>query len=1008
LPARIIGLAMSGDGTKIFAAGYSAGTQAFGTNGIYVSVDEGGSWVRGTQPTNFTWVTCVSDGSRAFGVDLYRNFWTGGQITNYWNTVGNLAGAAGSAIDLQCVGSNQFRVVQYSGPGTLYASTTITAPQSALDAKVNRTGDTMTGALTDWAGFVGDGSGLTALNPAYLVSGMAGINISGNAATATTAMNLSGNVSDAQLSANVALRGSANSFTTTNTFAGVLLATNQANLIAGTFTGNVLGNVSGAAGTASSFTGSLAGDVTGTQGATVVATVGGQTAAMVAAGTTAANAATSAATANALVKRDSAGNFTAGTITANLAGNAATAVLAANVVAGISITNAFITNSVFAGNGSGLTNLNAGQLTGVVPLAHLPGFLLTNAAAGVTLAGTFTGTLNGNASTATSAITAATANNFSGPLAGDVTGTQGAIVVAAVGGQTAANIAAGASAANAATSTATANAVVKRDASGNFSAGIITANLAGSATLAINVVAGISITNAFITNSVFAGNGSGLTNLNASQLTGVVALAQLPGLLLTNAAAGVTLAGTFTGTLNGNAATATSAITAETANNFSGSLVGDVTGTQDATVVSSVGGLVATNIASGASAANAATSANTAGSIVKRDASGNFSAGTATLNGDLYLPGTTASAGIIYSGGSPLIQSYGTQNFFAGSGAGNLTMSGAYNAGVGYTALQKNTSGNFNTAIGDQALYSNTNGNQNTANGYDALYSNTSGQENTACGFEALLLNTSGSNNIALGYQAGWLNTGNSNIDIGNVGVASDNNIIRIGSGQTRTFIAGSMQMSGNVVMNDNDIQFRNDSYHGVGWYGGGKLFAGVNVNGPVLYGGSGGGLGCTGNGNNLVLVWNSSGNVGIGTTSPGYPLTMSSGAYCSSAGVWTSVSDRNSKEAFTAINPRAVLEKVSALPITEWKYKVEADGTEHIGPMAQDFHAAFGLNGNDDKHISTVDEGGVALAAIQGLNQKVNEKDAKIQEQAAEIADLKLRLEKLEQLVTEKLGGAK
>jgi hypothetical protein len=47
---------------------------------------------------------------------------------------------------------------------------------------------------------------------------------------------------------------------------------------------------------------------------------------------------------------------------------------------------------------------------------------------------------------------------------------------------------------------------------------------------------------------------------------------------------------------------------------------------------------------------------------------------------------------------------------------------------------------------------------------------------------------------------------------------------------------------------------------------------------------------------------------------------------------------------------------------------------------MAQDFHAAFGLNGADDKHISVVDEGVVALAAIQGLNQKLDEKAAEIQ----------------------------
>jgi hypothetical protein len=74
---------------------------------------------------------------------------------------------------------------------------------------------------------------------------------------------------------------------------------------------------------------------------------------------------------------------------------------------------------------------------------------------------------------------------------------------------------------------------------------------------------------------------------------------------------------------------------------------------------------------------------------------------------------------------------------------------------------------------------------------------------------------------------------------------------------------------------------------------------------------------------------------------------------------------------------------------------------------MAQDFYAAFGV-GPDDKHITTVDEGGVALAAIRGLNEKVEAKDLKIQEQAAEIAELKTRLEKLEQLMTEKLGGAK
>jgi len=62
---------------------------------------------------------------------------------------------------------------------------------------------------------------------------------------------------------------------------------------------------------------------------------------------------------------------------------------------------------------------------------------------------------------------------------------------------------------------------------------------------------------------------------------------------------------------------------------------------------------------------------------------------------------------------------------------------------------------------------------------------------------------------------------------------------------------------------------------------------------------------------------------------------------------------------------------------------------------VAQDFHAAFGL-GADDKHIADVDEGGVALAAIQGLNQKLNAKDAEIQDLKQSVAELKELVEKL------------
>jgi hypothetical protein len=63
---------------------------------------------------------------------------------------------------------------------------------------------------------------------------------------------------------------------------------------------------------------------------------------------------------------------------------------------------------------------------------------------------------------------------------------------------------------------------------------------------------------------------------------------------------------------------------------------------------------------------------------------------------------------------------------------------------------------------------------------------------------------------------------------------------------------------------------------------------------------------------------------------------------------------------------------------------------------MAQDFHAAFQLNGSDDRHISVVDESGVALAAIQGLNQKLNQKDAEIQELKHSVEELKMMVQSL------------
>jgi hypothetical protein len=102
--------------------------------------------------------------------------------------------------------------------------------------------------------------------------------------------------------------------------------------------------------------------------------------------------------------------------------------------------------------------------------------------------------------------------------------------------------------------------------------------------------------------------------------------------------------------------------------------------------------------------------------------------------------------------------------------------------------------------------------------------------------------------------------------------------------------------------------------------------------------------------------------------------------------GSWACTSDRHVKQDFAAVDVEAILRKVVDLPITTWRFKTQPEKMRHMGPMAQDFRAAFGL-GTDDKTITQVDVNGVALAAIQGLNAKL---EARVAEQARELAELR------------------
>ena len=126
------------------------------------------------------------------------------------------------------------------------------------------------------------------------------------------------------------------------------------------------------------------------------------------------------------------------------------------------------------------------------------------------------------------------------------------------------------------------------------------------------------------------------------------------------------------------------------------------------------------------------------------------------------------------------------------------------------------------------------------------------------------------------------------------------------------------------------------------------------------------------------------------GTTSPTIRFEIQEdGDIAITGGVVVHASSRELKQNFAAADPQAILERVANLPVTYWNYTKDDPSERHLGPVAEDFYASFGL-GDNDKYIALNDSVGVALAAVQGLHQQLQARDQ-------EITDLKARLAALE-----------
>jgi len=321
--------------------------------------------------------------------------------------------------------------------------------------------------------------------------------------------------------------------------------------------------------------------------------------------------------------------------------------------------------------------------------------------------------------------------------------------------------------------------------------------------------------------------------------------------------------------------------------------------------------------------------------------------------------------------------------------AANLT-SGTWNASVGNYQTYSNVFGIY--AGGGLVLGLSTNGvlvNGNLqANHLQASDVQLSGSLDMGTNYIQF---ENGSNGASLSFDGMMGIDVGGNLDVQNVLYFGGNGGSLQGDGQ------GGVQTAGNLSLLGNKISFPVQSGANLTVTTNGDFVFDNNIKisslGVLHLPGPGsGGSDLSGSVNGLLV---NSGAQVTGTLNVNSGMYVTGDIHCNGQiyATFYNTSDRNLKERITPVNSEDILARVANLPIARWNYKTDAS-TPHIGPMAQDFYAAFNV-GIDDKHIGTIDEGGVALAAIQGLNEKLQaeaaQKDAQIQALEKRLADLEV-----------------
>ncbi len=87
----------------------------------------------------------------------------------------------------------------------------------------------------------------------------------------------------------------------------------------------------------------------------------------------------------------------------------------------------------------------------------------------------------------------------------------------------------------------------------------------------------------------------------------------------------------------------------------------------------------------------------------------------------------------------------------------------------------------------------------------------------------------------------------------------------------------------------------------------------------------------------------------------------------------WSNYCNRNLKENFEQVDGEQILEKIKTIPLTKWNYKADEGKEKYIGPMAQDFYAAFQLNGTDSLGINSISIDGINMVGVQALEKRTS-----------------------------------